>query len=462
MKASKYNIIFDDVLKNKYLVFNSLTESLVVLNKKYFNDINIFRTYKQNQIETQLSFNVELLLNGGFIIDNNFSEDSYLKLNVNNFNYHNDTLFLILIPTLNCNFDCVYCKEMKRDETYSEDDIARIINYVESSMKNKKNLEIEWYGGEPLLEIETIKKLTKSFKKICEDNKSFYSASICTNGSLFNEDIINKLKDLSIYYIQITVDGPKNTHEMLRPMKNGKESFDLIFKNISEIVMKNNNIFIRLRVNISDDNIDLIKDLFLYIPDNIKSKIQLYFRYIFSSKSKNYKEFNKSFNWKKYWGLYIDSLDYGLNSFDPCSSFFNNKKYFFYCYETERYSSMYIAPKCLLFKCSQSFSIDESFGQLMKDGRIHYHNYKNYIDFCSVETIDRASCKRCLYLPLHFGGCRYIYLKYNKSCHPDFKAYYKEMINYYYLYFKKRFAPGLNDFDYLVVKLNKHVFQDIL
>ena len=77
---------------------------------------------------------------------------------------------------------------------------------------NKKRLIwkswlLHWYGGEPLLAISPIERLTKKFKKICKRFNIEYSASIITNGYLLTEDVCNKLLDLDITDAQITLDG---------------------------------------------------------------------------------------------------------------------------------------------------------------------------------------------------------------------------------------------------------------
>jgi uncharacterized protein len=84
-----------------------------------------------------------------------------------------------------------------------------------------------WYGGEPLLAIDTIDYLTQEFLKLCGD-KVKYTAAMVTNGYNLNKDNVNRLKKLKVKRVQITIDGPKIIHDERRKLSNGKGSFDKI------------------------------------------------------------------------------------------------------------------------------------------------------------------------------------------------------------------------------------------
>lgn len=89
-------------------------------------------------------------------------------------------------------------------------------------------------GGEPLLAVDTIDKLSTEFQSICKENHIQYFAGIITNGSLLTREIVKRLNELDVNFYQITVDGSKATHNQRRPLKGGGETYDLILKKIEE------------------------------------------------------------------------------------------------------------------------------------------------------------------------------------------------------------------------------------
>lgn len=85
-----------------------------------------------------------------------------------------------------------------------------------------------WYGGEPLLAWDTICSLSERIIKIADENNCKYAAGIVTNGYLFDEDKILKLKELKIKTVQITLDGPPKVHSRRKGLPGEPE---LILKN---------------------------------------------------------------------------------------------------------------------------------------------------------------------------------------------------------------------------------------
>ncbi|MEA3295822.1 MAG: radical SAM protein [Patescibacteria group bacterium] len=130
---------------------------------------------------------------------------------------------LSLEITQNCNLRCKYCvygedyfyyrsrsnKEMEYEVT--KKGIEYVFNIINE--RNKKEFSLSFYGGEPLLNFEIIKKIVKYSKKLF--NKWKLRFSITTNGTLIDEEIINFLI-LNNFQVLISLDGPKDVHDAKR------------------------------------------------------------------------------------------------------------------------------------------------------------------------------------------------------------------------------------------------------
>lgn len=128
----------------------------------------------------------------------------------------------------NCNFRCSYCYESHTNHHIERDVYDSALKLVNNS--SKENLIINWFGGEPLLEVEDI----EYFMKKVYDLKKFKSinSSIITNGYLLTEKNFNKLMKANVKVFQITLDGLKTEHDKQRYLKNGMGTFDRIVENL--------------------------------------------------------------------------------------------------------------------------------------------------------------------------------------------------------------------------------------
>ena len=171
--------------------------------------------------------------------------------------FNSKTRCLILLPTMNCNLSCTYCYEgeNKNSSRMDADVISRIKQYIKKEyMGNVDEIKLQWYGGEPLMEFNTIEDITAYIDSLGIK----YSSSIITNGTLLDEHKIEKLKSLNIESIQITLDGIKKNHDKRRIFKNGNGTFDLIYANMNVlhkyISSTKSKINVSIRINIDKDN----------------------------------------------------------------------------------------------------------------------------------------------------------------------------------------------------------------
>lgn len=135
----------------------------------------------------------------------------------------------VLYLTLNCNLDCSYCYlQEKEDVNPSLDVIKQRITLLESKIKASKELNIEFLGGEPLLNEEGLS-FALSYLKAINPNASF---SIVTNGTIYNDNIVNLLNEYQVD-LRISWDGIAFAHNACRVFKQShKGTFEIVTQNI--------------------------------------------------------------------------------------------------------------------------------------------------------------------------------------------------------------------------------------
>lgn len=148
---------------------------------------------------------------------------------------------LVLQVTQNCNMRCQYCNFsgdgiLSRTHQYknmSKEIALRSIDFLYTHSRKSREIEISFYGGEPLLFFPIIKEAAEYAIKIFGDKKIKFSMT--TNGTMFSEEMMSFLSEKK-FALTISVDGPAEYHDVNRRMAvDGSGSFSKIYNNLVRI-----------------------------------------------------------------------------------------------------------------------------------------------------------------------------------------------------------------------------------
>ena len=141
--------------------------------------------------------------------------------------YDNLTLYL----TLNCNLNCSYCFCGKKyTQEMSMDTAQKAIALFDKKSMEKSN--IAFFGGEPLLKLDLIKKIIELNQN---EYKNKFTFSITTNGTLLTENVYSYLRQNNVNVL-LSMDGSKESHDLNRKHYDGSGSWDTIFHNIQSFI----------------------------------------------------------------------------------------------------------------------------------------------------------------------------------------------------------------------------------
>jgi len=311
-------------------------------------------------------------------------------------------LIIVLPVTDKCNLKCTYCYQALHGDFYGNSlpswttesiEIATSFIRCELAENNYQGVRIRWYGGEPLLRLDLIEKMGKILRQqTIGDNKKF-SGTVVTNGSLLTDRAIWILRDLNVDRLEISVDGPPEVHNVLRPYRNGKGSY----KEIIESVQKAADFFdiVVFRVNIHIKNaLQIEKWLTKIAPIINKPNIYLKFKLVEGDPE-------NSLDWTLFSMLklkyFVVARSLGLNllqkklTTELCPAIRNN---------------YYIIQSDLrVYKCPQNLGSNDHVGVIGKKGTfLPNWRLNHWIDF-TVENC--PDCKICAHLPHCNGGCPY-------------------------------------------------------
>jgi uncharacterized protein len=152
------------------------------------------------------------LVTGRFVVPRDLDELDYLEVYYNQAKFSTNTLGLTIAPTLACNFRCDYCYEERRANYMTREVEQAIVEFIRRTIHSLRALSITWYGGEPLLALNTIERLSAEFIALCDEHSCQYGASMVTNGYLLTPATASSLESMRVGTVQVTLDGLPHTH----------------------------------------------------------------------------------------------------------------------------------------------------------------------------------------------------------------------------------------------------------
>lgn len=257
MKESRYNILFEHNSEN--FAFNSFTTALNKVNSDFVNILNSIDKISEEEKNKHKDL-IDNMKREGYLVDKDFDEFKALQFYNMSKKFSSETLSLTIVPTLSCNFACPYCYENVKKGTMSRSVQDQLLEFAEKNLKNKKYLNIIWFGGEPLLAKKIIYDLSSKLIVMCERMGVKYSARMVSNFYLADEETIINLKKYKVNQVQVTIDGSEKSHNARRKLKYGDEpTFNRIIDNI--VKSKKIGLPIIIRVNADKTNINFVEEL---------------------------------------------------------------------------------------------------------------------------------------------------------------------------------------------------------
>lgn len=174
-----------------------------------------------------------------------------------------------------CNLACQYCFAEEgeyhgRRALMSFEVGKKAIDFLLENSGNRKNLEIDFFGGEPLMNWEVVKQIVEYGRsKEKEYNKNF-RFTMTTNGVLLNDEIMEFCnKEMS--NVVLSLDGRKEVNDKMRPFRNGKGSYELIVPKFQKFAKLRENKDYYIRGTFTRENMDFAKDVLEFADLGFKS-----------------------------------------------------------------------------------------------------------------------------------------------------------------------------------------------
>ena len=164
-----------------------------------------------------------------------------------------------------CNLACKYCFAEEgeyhgRRAMMTAEVGKKALDYLVANSGSRKNLEVDFFGGEPLMNFQVVKEIVEYGRSLEKEHNKLFRFTMTTNGVLLNDEIqefINK----ECGNVVLSVDGRKEVHDNMRPFRNGSGSYDLIMPKFWKMAESRNQNNYYVRGTFTHHNLDFSEDV---------------------------------------------------------------------------------------------------------------------------------------------------------------------------------------------------------
>ncbi|WP_414889818.1 radical SAM protein [Pseudomonas chlororaphis] len=423
-KPSSYNIITPPLSSGNFVLFNTRTGRALEISEDRRVQYEQFSSGKLLHGEL-----VAFLAATEFALRDDVDEALLIKAK-----YHKaiDAVRKLSITvglTESCNFRCSYCYQGHETRQYDDAIVKSFKEVLEKLSDDGYNsLHVNWFGGEPLLRLDLLSKLSEMAREICQASDKSFTQFITTNGSLLTAEKFFALDKLGVSQYQITLDGPKEFHDGTRPRKGGKSSYQSVLDGCKSVIDGGCQLIVRMNLSrpIGDSIEDWLDDLVAVGCSRNNTAIHI------------------------------------VRAIDHESALVND----FY-YSNEEFAHIWV--KCLAKVKSRGFSIPHvlplPYNCSFDSGKTVYINHEGEYGSCSSipskkqnnnvvvdfvpirfvmspyevdhgvqkrsDSFFESNCKKCKFLPSCVGGCQYLEISGQEKCTPE-RYVFHELISLNY------------------------------
>ena len=164
-----------------------------------------------------------------------------------------------------CNLACKYCfadegEYHGKRELMSYEVGKKALDFLVANSGSRTNLEVDFFGGEPLMNFEVVKQLVKYGRSLEEPNNKKFRFTLTTNGVLLDDDILEFVNN-EMSNLVLSLDGRKEVHDLMRPRRGGQGSYDTVVPKFIKAAESRNQMNYYVRGTYTRNNLDFAKDV---------------------------------------------------------------------------------------------------------------------------------------------------------------------------------------------------------
>ena len=164
-----------------------------------------------------------------------------------------------------CNLACKYCfakeGEYHGKRTLMSYEVGKkALDFLVANSGNRINLEVDFFGGEPLMNWDVVKELVVYGRSLERPHNKKFRFTLTTNGVLLNDEIL-EFANKEMANIVLSIDGRREIHDLMRPHRGGQGSYDEVVPKYKEVAESRNQMNYYVRGTFTRNNLDFAEDV---------------------------------------------------------------------------------------------------------------------------------------------------------------------------------------------------------
>lgn len=250
MRPSMFNTRVPLAGRDDVFLMNMFTDSQLVVSRDVVDLLDRLNTTPNlaATLDDTARSALRDLMEHGFIVKDRETEWAALDRFFHDVREDPSELRVTALTTLQCNFACDYCVQgdhgdyNARAEKMSMDTARRLCDWVEMKLDTlgSSQFALTFFGGEPLLNQPVMFEMAERLWRATQDRGVEMRINVITNGLLLTPDVVDRLEPFGLNGVKITLDGDRQTHDRMRPLRGGQGTFDRIIDNIRRVAHRCN------------------------------------------------------------------------------------------------------------------------------------------------------------------------------------------------------------------------------
>ena len=404
MKSSIYNLFVSTSEPDKYILYNTLHDSILIA------DTELKDVIESDTVDAIEKEHLRILETMGMVVDDSTDERTVLSFRYHREKYSSPYAIFVIFPTLACNLACRYCYERSSElapKTMDDQTVDDTISFIKhmAGEDNIKTILIKLYGGEPLLNVEACHRICEEISVWAAQAMLQVAVVLQTNGTLLTEEVLEKLAPY-LTYVELTLDGPQASHDKIRVHKDGRGTYEEIVNAVSLCSQRGIQTVLRINVKNAQDLREVLSDL---TERGLQGRKEVRFYYaqtsdfglceLFNSSKLCHDDEEKALNMSPELRKVITELNWADQLEMPDVI---QKQKFVAC-NNEKKARYVIDPDGDIYLCFfRAGQKEYRAGSINKKGG---YFGPMYYEMLARNPLQFEECSTCVYLPFCGGGC---------------------------------------------------------
>jgi uncharacterized protein len=245
MQPSMFNVRVPIAERSEVFLMNTFSESQLLVTPDVTGLIDrLARGEPISSREEQET--LDTLVENGFVVESREQEQRALDEYFVTLREDTEQLKITVLTTLHCNFACDYCFQgdhgdyNKSAAKMSLETAAGVAGWIGQRLDavRPEKLVLTFFGGEPLLNLPVTYYLAERVHALAAERGVPLTITMITNGLLLTPEVVDRLTPYGLVGVKVTLDGDRDTHNRLRPLRGRQGTFDRIIENVRRVADK--------------------------------------------------------------------------------------------------------------------------------------------------------------------------------------------------------------------------------